>query len=83
MVTDVIKISEKDKNMDKICISADSTFDMTPEMAERYEIKVIPSYVRMDETDYFDYPDIKQEALFEYYSQTKKLPQTAAANPME
>ena len=69
--------------MDKICISADSTFDMTPEMAEHYEIKVIPSYVRMDETDYFDYPDIEQEALFEYYSQTKKLPQTVAANPME
>ena len=69
--------------MDKICISADSTFDMTPEMAERYEIKVIPSYVRMDTTDFFDYPDIKQEALFEYYNKTKKLPQTAAANPVE
>ena len=27
--------------MDKICISADSTFDMTPEMADHYEIKVI------------------------------------------
>jgi DegV family protein with EDD domain len=69
--------------MDKICISADSTFDMTPEMADHYEIKVIPSYVRMDATDYFDYPDIKQEALFEYYNQTKSLPQTAAANPAE
>jgi DegV family protein with EDD domain len=69
--------------MDKICISADSTFDMTLEMAERYEIKVIPSYVRMNETDYLDYPDIKQKTLFDYYNQTKKLPQTAAANPKE
>ncbi|HWR30818.1 MAG TPA: DegV family protein [Negativicutes bacterium] len=69
--------------MDKICISVDSTFDMTPEMAEYYEIKVIPSYVRMDTTDYFDYPNLRQETLFEYYNRTKNLPQTAAANPVE
>jgi len=39
---------------------------MTPEMDEYHEIKVIPFYVRMDNTDYFDYPDINQEALFVY-----------------
>ena len=67
--------------MEKICIAADSTFDMTLDMVQQYGITVSASYVRMDETDYLDYPDLKQSDLFDYYRRTKKLPQTAAANP--
>ena len=67
--------------MERICIAADSTFDMTPEMVQQYGISVSASYVRMDETDYLDYPDLKQSDLFDYFRRTKKLPQTAAANP--
>ena len=67
--------------MERICIAADSTFDMTLDMVQQYGITVSASYVRMDETDYLDYPDLKQSDLFDYYRRTKKLPQTAAANP--
>ena len=67
--------------MERICIAADSTFDMTPEMVQQYGIVVSASYVRMDDTDYLDYPDLKQSDLFDYFRRTKKLPQTAAANP--
>lgn len=67
--------------MERICIAADSTFDMTPEMVQQYGIAVSASYVRMDDTDYLDYPDLKQSDLFDYFRRTKKLPQTAAANP--
>ena len=67
--------------MERICIAADSTFDMTPEMVQQYGISVSASYVRMDDTDYLDYPDLKQSDLFDYFRRTKKLPQTAAANP--
>lgn len=67
--------------MERICIAADSTFDMTPEMVQQYGIAVSASYVRMDDTDYLDYPDLKQSELFDYFRRTKKLPQTAAANP--
>ena len=67
--------------MERICIAADSTFDMTLDMAREYGIQVSASYVRMDETDYLDYPDLKQSDLFDYFRRTKKLPQTAAANP--
>ena len=67
--------------MERICIAADSTFDMTLEMVQQYGIEVSASYVRMDETDYLDYPDLKQSDLFDYFRRTKKLPQTAAANP--
>ena len=67
--------------MERICIAADSTFDMTPEMVQQYGIAISASYVRMDDTDYLDYPDLKQSDLFDYFRRTKKLPQTAAANP--
>lgn len=67
--------------MERICIAADSTFDMTPEMVQEYGIAVSASYVRMDDTDYLDYPDLKQSELFDYFRRAKKLPQTAAANP--
>ncbi len=67
--------------MERICIAADSTFDMTLDMVQQYGITVSASYVRMDETDYLDYPDLKQSDLFDYFRRTKKLPQTAAANP--
>ena len=67
--------------MERICIAADSTCDMTLEMVQQYGIAISASYVRMDETDYLDYPDLKQSDLFDYYRRAKKLPQTAAANP--
>jgi DegV family protein with EDD domain len=54
---------------------------MTLEMVQQYGIEISASYVRMDDTDYLDYPDLKQSDLFDYYRRTKKLPQTAAANP--
>ena len=53
--------------MERICIAADSTFDMTLEMVQQYGIEVSASYVRMDDTDYLDYPDLKQSDLFDYY----------------
>ena len=67
--------------MERICIAADSTFDMTLDMVQQYGIEVSASYVRMDDKDYLDYPDLKQSDLFDYFRRVKKLPQTAAANP--
>ena len=69
--------------MERICISADSTFDMTLDMVQEYDIAVVASYVRMDDKDLLDYPDLKQSELFDYFRRTKKLPQTAAANPQD
>lgn len=69
--------------MERICISADSTFDMTLDMVHEYGIAVVASYVRMDDKDLLDYPDLKQGELFDYFRRTRKLPQTAAANPQD
>jgi DegV family protein with EDD domain len=52
-------------------------------MAQELGIIAMPSYVRMDEKDLLDYPDLKQSELFDYFRRTKKLPQTAAANPSD
>jgi DegV family protein with EDD domain len=69
--------------MERICISADSTFDMTLDMVQEYGIAVVASYVRMDDKDQLDYPNLKQSELFDYFRRTRKLPQTAAANPQD
>ena len=37
--------------MERICIAADSTFDMTLEMVQEYGIAVVASYVRLDGDD--------------------------------
>lgn len=69
--------------MERICIAADSTFDMTQEMVREYGIAVVASYVRLDGGDLLDYPDLKQSDLFDFYRRAHKLPQTAAANPQD
>ena len=69
--------------MERICIAADSTFDMTLEMVQEYGIAVVASYVRLDGDDLLDYPNIKQSDLFDFYRRAHKLPQTAAANPQD
>lgn len=69
--------------MNRILITADSTFDLPMTLVQQYDIKVLPSYVRMGDSNYDDYPNLRQEALFEYYERSGELPQTAAANPSD
>jgi len=69
--------------MNGILITADSTFDLPMTLVQQYDIKVLPSYVRMGDSNYDDYPNLRQEALFEYYERSGELPQTAAANPSD
>ena len=66
--------------MKKLVITADSTFDMPVSLANELDIKVVASYVILDE-EIDDYPDVKKERLFDYYNSTGKLPKTAAASP--
>lgn len=69
--------------MNKIILTADSTFDMTQDMSAKLGIEVIPSYVRLDGDNIFDYPDITMYDLFGFHDRTGKLPQTAAASPWD
>lgn len=69
--------------MEKIILTADSTFDLSPAQAAALGIEVLPSYVRMGGGDLPDYPDIPMQTLFDYYAKSGSLPQTAAASPWD
>lgn len=62
----------------KIQITADSTIDLTPELYERFNIKVIPFVVTLGEDTFYDGVDIMPQDIFDYVQRTKELPKTAA-----
>ena len=62
----------------KIIISADSTVDLSPELAEKYSVVVSPMLVTMGGKTYTDGVDISPKELFEYTKSTGELAKTAA-----
>ena len=62
----------------KIIISADSTVDLSPEIAEKYSVVVSPMLVTMGGKTYTDGVDITPKELFEYTKSTGELAKTAA-----
>ena len=63
----------------KICISAESTIDLSKELLEKYHIKTIPFEVLLGEDEYHD-GDITSQDIFDYVAKTKVLPRTTAIN---
>ena len=64
----------------KIKITADSTCDLSPELAARYGIDIVSLYVNMDEKAMRDRTEIEPQAIFDYYERTGKLCFTSACN---
>ena len=62
----------------KIIISADSTVDLSPELAEKYSVVVSPMLVTMGGKTYTDGVDISPKELFEYTKSSGELAKTAA-----
>lgn len=62
----------------KIVISADSTVDLSPELAEKYSVVVSPMLITMGEKTYTDGLDINPQDLFDYTKSTGQLAKTAA-----
>lgn len=60
-----------------IQLIADSTCDLSPELAERYHIDILPLCVTLGEKTYTDGVDITQEEIFAWSDQTKETPKTA------
>ena len=65
----------------KIQITADSTLDLTSELIERFNIKVIPLMVTLGDNTYLDGVDIKPDDIYEYFDKTGELPKTGARSP--
>ncbi len=64
----------------KIAITADSVIDLTPELLDKYDIKIVPLGILLGEEDYLDDGSITPEKIFSFVKETKVLPKTSAAN---
>ena len=66
----------------KICISAESTIDLSKELLAQYEIDIIPFGVLLGEDAYLD-GDITPQDIFDYVDKNKILPRTSAINEFQ
>ncbi len=66
--------------MSKIRIVGDSTCDLSPELKEKYDIKVIPLCIVMDDVSHYDMVDITPDEIFEWADSNKMTPKTAATD---
>ena len=67
----------------KVIIASDSTCDLSAELIERYQIKILPLGVSLGEKQYRDGVDINPDMIYENYEKTGNLPKTAAVNIAE
>ena len=65
---------------EKVLIISDSTSDLSPELIEKYGIKIIPLGVNVGGKEYTDGVDINPDMIYENYEKTGQLPKTAAVN---
>ena len=66
----------------KICISAESTIDLSKELLKQYDIKTKPFTVLLGEEAFAD-GDVTPQDIFDYVAKTKVLPRTCAINEYE
>ena len=64
--------------MDKIIVSSDSTCDLTPEIIEKYGIKICPISILLGDKEYHDTIDVNAEQVIDFVKQNKVLPKTSA-----
>lgn len=65
--------------MREIIISTESGSDLPEKLVQKYDIKVVPMHIIMDGTSYPD-GSISVDKIYEYHSNTKKIPTTSAVN---
>jgi hypothetical protein len=66
-------------NMSKIIISSDSTCDLSAELKERYDVRIIPLGVTLGDKVYRDGIDINPDDIYAHHAKTGELPKTTAA----
>ncbi len=59
-------------------ILSDSTCDLSKELIERYNIGIIPLYVRLGDKEYLDGVNITPEELYRWSDEHRETPKTAA-----
>ncbi|MBE3577974.1 MAG: DegV family protein [Limnochordales bacterium] len=69
--------------MPRVRVVTDSTADLSSELIQRFDLTVIPLYVRLGDQVYRDGVDLQPERLFEYVASTGNLPQTSMPTPAD
>ena len=64
----------------KVLIASDSTTDLSAELIEKYDIKILPLGVNLGDKSYLDGVDINPDMIYAHYEKCGELPKTAAAN---
>ena len=67
----------------QIIISSDSTCDLSRELVERYNIRILPMGVTLGDDTYRDGVDVTPDDLYAYVAKTGHLPKTSAINMAE
>lgn len=67
----------------KIIISSDSTCDLSPELIEHYQIRILPMGVSLGDEIYHDGVDITPDDIYAHHAKTQELPKTSAINVAE
>lgn len=67
----------------KIIISSDSTCDLSRELIDRYNIRILPLGVSLGDNIYQDGVDITPDDIYAYVAKTGQLPKTSAINMAE
>lgn len=65
---------------EKILITSDSTCDLSAELKERYNIKIIPLGITLGTAVYRDGVDITPDDIYAHHAKTGELPKTTASN---
>lgn len=69
--------------MKKVVITADSAADLPKELAEKYDIKIMPMNVIVDGKIFRDGVDISPGVIFGYVEGNGEIPKTSAVSPGE
>ena len=64
----------------KIIIGSDSTSDLSLELIEKYDVKIVPLKVNLGESEFIDGVNIDPDKIYAHYEKTGELPKTAAPN---
>ena len=67
----------------KIAISADSTCDLSPDLIQKHNIKLMPLIITLDDKEHQDGVNIDTNKLYEYIESTGNLAKTAARSAYE
>ena len=66
-----------------IIISSDSTCDLSQELIDRYQIRILPMGVSLEDEIYRDGADIAPDDIYAHHEKTGQLPKPSAINVAE